>query len=462
MKNGLLVASAAALALAPLTARAQAAPPGVEAQPWVADRSVGEGVGILAGDFEFHPGVAAEFGFDSNFFQRSSSGEDVLFGGVADSLRLRITPQLSLRTLDRRVDAAGDRARDRRPISFSAYGSVNYNEFIATDGADQQEFSDARNIQGGGGLDLGILPGRAWSGTVGSSYAYVYEPSNQGGLTSNFSRHMIDVHAQVDWKPGGGAFEWQLLRYGTLFSLFDVDVFDRFNNGNHSLTTAGRWKFLPKTAVLYDATFGLYRYGETSTLNDGESLQARMGLSGLLTKRVALMAMGGWASSFYRARAGNLFATNYDDVLANAEVRWYVTSGNEKRREGWANIGASTLTVGYARTFQDGYLADWFQSDRGYAQIGYMLGGMVFTSAEVGTALVSYPDYVVENTAQQAFDEIRLDLRGFAEYRPLTSLGINLSLEFNENFSTTITAPSYTDDFSFSRFRGFVGVRWFM
>src|SRR5690606_34618889 len=75
---------------------------------WLSDRSVGEGMGIRTGDFEWHPGVATEAGFDSNFFQRSSSGlERTQFGDATGAFRLRVLPHLSLRTLDRRLDERG-------------------------------------------------------------------------------------------------------------------------------------------------------------------------------------------------------------------------------------------------------------------------------------------------------------------------------------------------------------------
>ena len=40
-------------------------------QVWLKDRRYTEGVGIRAGHLELHPGLAGEFGYDSNFFLRS-------------------------------------------------------------------------------------------------------------------------------------------------------------------------------------------------------------------------------------------------------------------------------------------------------------------------------------------------------------------------------------------------------
>src|SRR5438309_1416749 len=65
-------------------------------QMWLKDRRYGEGVGIRTGDLELHPGIAGEFGYDSNYFLRSDrdDGEKPV-----DTLRLRITPSFSLSTI---------------------------------------------------------------------------------------------------------------------------------------------------------------------------------------------------------------------------------------------------------------------------------------------------------------------------------------------------------------------------
>src|SRR6266852_6602288 len=61
-------------------------------QTWLRDRRYGEGVGIRTGDLELHPGIAGEFGYDSNYFLRS----DKDIAKPVDTLRLRITPSFSL------------------------------------------------------------------------------------------------------------------------------------------------------------------------------------------------------------------------------------------------------------------------------------------------------------------------------------------------------------------------------
>lgn len=425
---------------------------------WLSDRSVGEGMGIRTGDFEWHPGVATEAGFDSNFFQRSSSGlERTQFGDATGAFRLRVLPHLSLRTLDRRLDERGRAAH--RALAFEAGGHLSYNELVGFAGAGP-EYEEARNLQGGFGIGLTVLPDQKWSANLQAGYTYVYDPTNQGGFTSDFSRHLVDARAGLLWKPGGGAFEWTLLQYRTRLSLFDKANFTIYNNQSHQLASAGKWRFLPKTALLFDGSFGAVQYPTFSSLNDGTFLSARLGLSGLVWTRVGLMAMLGWASSFYVNGSG--LAGNYDDVIANAEAKFYLSTGDEKKQVGFAQVGPSTVAFGYARSFQDGYLGDYFQRDRFYGQLGYLLGGVVLTRLEGGISRVGYPSFLLEGTAQESFSETRVDVLGFAEWRPRPTIGINLTLRYDQNASQVLQAVTYSDDLSFSRFQALLGARWFL
>src|SRR5258708_2429517 len=85
MKFCLTLAATVLLGAISLEAHAQ--------QPWLSDRSSGEGIGIRVGNLELHPGIAGELGYDSNYFLRAPS-EDPLAAYV-----LRVTPSISLSTL---------------------------------------------------------------------------------------------------------------------------------------------------------------------------------------------------------------------------------------------------------------------------------------------------------------------------------------------------------------------------
>ena len=78
--------------------------PVAHAQAWLADRAASEGPGLRLGDFELHPGVGGEVGYDSNWFLRSSkTGAQFANGAPNEPVRdagvFRLTPSLSIATL---------------------------------------------------------------------------------------------------------------------------------------------------------------------------------------------------------------------------------------------------------------------------------------------------------------------------------------------------------------------------
>src|SRR3954463_12513801 len=92
-------------------------------QVWLKDRRYTEGIGYRVGDFELHPGVAAEFGYDSNPLYRASSEAPI------GALRLRLPPSLSFSTLSaqRREAVPGTPLPS---IEFRGALALTYNEFF--------------------------------------------------------------------------------------------------------------------------------------------------------------------------------------------------------------------------------------------------------------------------------------------------------------------------------------------
>ena len=55
--------------------------PPASAQEWLRDRRIGEGPAYQVGDFEIHPGLGAEIGYDSNYLGRSDKTSTTLANG---------------------------------------------------------------------------------------------------------------------------------------------------------------------------------------------------------------------------------------------------------------------------------------------------------------------------------------------------------------------------------------------
>src|SRR5690606_37520856 len=104
--------------------------------------------GIKTGNFEWHPGISGEFGYDSNYLQRANSAvEEANYGPVIPSLRFRVTPQLSLRTIDRTAES-GQKQGALPLFAFDFSGSASYNEFVPLKSTEATAFRRLRNVQG--------------------------------------------------------------------------------------------------------------------------------------------------------------------------------------------------------------------------------------------------------------------------------------------------------------------------
>jgi len=428
-------------------------------QPWVADRRYGEGIGIRAGDLELHPGISGEFGYDSNYFQRAPS-ED-----VAGALRLRVSPHLTLSTLGaQRREGSGAGAPPT--VNFQAGLFADYNEFFATESRFADDISQQRNLEGGANLKLDILPERPFGIDIHGGFTRVVDPSNSAILDSAFDRDTVVVGPGINWRPGGGMFEWRL-GYQYTYNVFERTAFKNLNNSEHQLETSGRWRFFPRTAVLYDAEYAFTNYSAARTQNNGEALRARMGLNGLVTNRFSVLAMLGWAQSYY----DNTVAPpqNYDDLIAATEIKYFILPQASLDPTG-ATLGLSSIALGYTRDFRGSYLGDFTQNDRGYLTLEYFAAGSVLLSLQGGLAQVSYPQSFAPGggvALNPSFSEVRADASLFGEYRFSDSIAMNSTLRFDGNLSDSIlrTDPAdatAVDNLKFSRVQAWLGLRWFM
>ncbi len=448
MKKHFTWAAAFALTLLPGVAAAQG-------QPWLADRRLGEGPGIRTGDLSLHPGIAGEVGYDSNYFQRSSAEDEIA------AWRFRLTPSLSLKTL------SGPRAPDQhRAFNFEANLAATYNELLAADSDFSDEVSEQRHISGTLGLKLEIAPTRPFGGDVYADYTRMVQPSNTPEDSLAFDRHAVRGGLGLSWRPGGGLFDWRL-GYEYQGTYFEEEAFEHLDNGQHSIKTRGRWRFLPRTALMYDASLGFLRYTRDTGQQDSTPLRARVGVNGLITNRFALLAMVGWGASFYESRDGKP-VHDFDSVIGHGELKWFVSPQPDLDSTS-ASVGLSSVALGYVRDFRNSYLGDHYQQDRGYLKFDYFLGGVVVFGVEGGLTHVSYPQSYFASGAPRfgAFGENRLDASAFAEYRTSDSFGLNLTGRYNANLTrnevpTSETDPALTDDLRFNRYEIYLGARWFM
>jgi len=456
MKFCLTLAATVLLGAISLEAHAQ--------QPWLADRRYGEGIGVRVGNLELHPGIAAEVGYDSNYFLRSP-GEDPLA-----AYRLRVTPSISLSTLGpKRREGNGQSVTTSAIFRGGAY--VSYNELIAADSKYSSEFADQRHLDLGADLNLTLFPQAQIGPDAYVNFIRSVQPSNDLNTENAFNRDGLRFGAGATWRPGGGLFQMRA-GYEGLYNYFEKTNFRYLNNFQHQVNLRGNWRFLPRTALQYDGSYTWIDYTNNhTTQRDGDVIRSRIGMNGLITNRWSLLGMVGWAGTFYNTRAGET-PQQFDSVTGQVELKWFISGGGpETLNPGSAPVGLSYASIGYTRDVSNSYLGNFYKKDRGYIGVSYLLGGVFVTGLNAGIANLAFPDsFFADRTLQHdAFSEQRVDVNLFAEYRLSDSFGVNTTINYDQNI-TDVKIPASPEDraldkgdeLEFSRWQVFLGARYFL
>jgi hypothetical protein len=337
--------------------------------------------------------------------------------------------------------------------------ALTYHEFIPLSGdpGGIEQMKDQRNVSGLMDLTLNILPGRPWSGTIYGDLGRNITPSNQGITSESFNRIGARAGAEIAWQPGGGLLDWRL---GYRFSgtIFESDRFTKLTNLENTLQTRGRWRFLPRTALMYDARFGFITYPSGQTKTSSHPLRVQMGMNGLITPSFSVLALVGWGSSFYSAPADQ---HNFDSIIGQLEVKWYITPSPSIEPSA-ATLSISAVTVGFVRDFQDSYLGTYFERDRGYINASYLFGGRFLLVADAGVGPVVYP--TIDEFAKPGWVDVRVDASLFGEYRIKDYFGLNATIRYGGNLSnqSIVVPPVVPDYLGYHQFEAYLGARWFM
>jgi hypothetical protein len=347
---------------------------------------------------------------------------------------------------------------------FDVGGS--YNEYIPVSGpeAGKDQLQDNRNFGGSANVNLDILPGREWGGRIFGGVGRTILPTNAGDVNVNFNRILPEAGAELKWAPDSGLLDWSL---GYVFSgtFFETGNFNGLNNFRNDITTRGRWRFLPRTALMYDASFGFITYPDgaagNANKNNSHPLRARIGVNGLVTPTFGVLGLVGWGSSFYEGDTDE----DFDSVIAQAEVKWYLSPPPES--DPFAISGSlSYLAIGFLRDYADSFIGTYLERDSGYARFSYLFGGKFVLVAEARAGAVVFPaqtraDYGAD--AAGGWTDAQVIGKLFGEYRIKDWLGVNAEVKYTGYFSPTtlFDQAGNPNALSFQRVSAMAGVRAF-
>lgn len=325
--------------------------------------------GLKVGDGRLHPFLEVDGRFDSavGFFERNAAGAPIPSSDVI--LHFRPGLKYALQTPSTMVDFMGS----GEYLLFTGLLSPSTNRlsrFHANVGIDARFNTDGPvEVQVG---DTLARSDRTQNATVGV------------GVISLFNNASLAVPIH----PGGRALEvtpkvsWAVEFFEPLLTGLvegcpaETDVtcnpslVSQMNYSNVHFGLNGRWKFLPKTAVVLDAGFDLRTYFTSAANRPGSVLRVQAGMVGLISPRIGVTLMAGYGGDF----AGS----NLHTVIGHAELAYTVS---ERTR----------VSAGYLRTAVPVPALGVMTDDRGYLRGGLsVLGGRLVLNAQLSADLYTF------------------------------------------------------------------------
>jgi hypothetical protein len=303
-------------------------------------RPGGQG-GVMVGEGVFlKVGVTAEAGYDTNVFYNDAM--------PIDSGTLQITPFAEISNSGREVAP---------PVSYTVGASLLYREYLSQD--EQVRAQRAFNPSFTG--SLGYASG-GQSLSVNDNFTRLQDPPYEPGqapLTRNYNVGVI----QAGLSPGGGRIQISP-RYTNTLDIFEGNQFSYGNRMAHDGMLDVSWRWLPKTAIFFQASAGYIHYLSSSAEAAGKSnsipYKVLGGLRGLITPKLTLAAGVGYADAIYDNEAIN--PSGASNVAAGLGLTFNATE-------------MTTFGLSYAHEFRDSpVLGNFYNMDAVDLAIGQRIG----------------------------------------------------------------------------------------
>jgi hypothetical protein len=177
-------------------------------------------------------------------------------------------------------------------------------------------------------------------------------------------------------------------------------------------------------------------------------IRARVGLNGLITEKIALLAMVGYQATFFSG------GDNADTVIGQAELRWIISD-------------LANFRVGFQRDIQNSFIGNFVTRNRGYITYQHSFNRRFLLQLDGSVAYQEY-GYVAQasgarlagvtgsDSVSGRFSAVRAEGSVFGEYRFTEVFGMNVTFAASSNITDAAVGLNRLD---FTRFSAFIGAR---
>jgi hypothetical protein len=254
--------------------------------------------GIQVGEaLLLHSGIGVEAGYDTNVFYSPASPADG--GPPVGSTIVRVMPYLELTNATRTGPVSRELTLDARVgLLYRYYGSDN---------PDVVKYRSA--LMPNAGLSLGLGGGGQFGLGLADVFSRIEDPPYQaqlGVVSGPLARNDNQASIEGRWAPGGGRLT-TALRYTNMVDIFDSSSsYSYANSVTNTVALDIAWKWLPKTAVFFDAQQGYIFYlNDSAAKGSSFPLRITAGLRGLLTSKTSALLSVGYVNGFYSGSGGS-------------------------------------------------------------------------------------------------------------------------------------------------------------
>ena len=207
-----------------------------------------------------------------------------------------------------------------------------------------------------------------------------------------------DIGARLAFRPGGGAIEaglaynfgveaYELHAQGA-FACNDPSCngsdFGNFDSQTHRFAVDARWRFFPKTAIVFDSSFSIRHYGDDADNVSTMPFVVEAGLAGLLTEKIRVVVKAGYSNTF--AAVGD----NFSQPIGQVEF-------------GWDPSETASITLGGARAAQPvSGSYGWYDDFRGYLNGRLQLFGRLQLTLTGNLDFINFANSDRQDTQAQA------------------------------------------------------------